>query len=122
MSDDMHALPPPGGARGGQDADIHKATLDAASVKGEDPWAQQERERIEAERQRALAIEEEQRYVAARDALSEAQLAQARTEVIRGAAPVAIGGLGGLLLGGPVGAVVGVVGGWLWDRWTGGAT
>lgn len=112
----MPALPAPGGERGGADADQHRATLNAATTVGEDTWAREERERREEERRRADASEEEQRYVAALDARSAALTAQARTDAMRSAGTVGVAGLAGLLLAGPIGAVAGVVGGWLFDK------
>ena len=102
--------------RAGADEQLHRATLDAAVVAGDDSWARQEREYREMERQRIEREERERRDVIGLDARSAASLSQSRSDAVKSAATVGAVGFAGFLLGGPVGAVVGGVAGWLYDK------
>ena len=106
--------------RGNDAVQTQKEILDAAFTKSADTFAVEQRERLAQEVQRQAEQEQERRYIAALDASSSATLAQARTDMMKYAATVGTAGFAGFLVGGPIGAVLGVAGAWLFDSITGG--
>jgi hypothetical protein len=56
------------------------------------------------------------RYVALQSARAVVDLTRARNDTLASAGQVAVCGLSATLLFGPIGAVVGVAVGWLWDK------